>query len=273
MNAVVGFHHLGSSANRDVYWRLSVAGIGILAFAMSYCALHGFEYETFVFDPGVTLRWAVPRWGAWPVLLPGCYWLVQLLQRRGFVIPGLAAGAVAAILGTSVFAYVTETALGGNWTFFEAAYHMAPIAAGTFVLFVAVGLWRLQSSARGIADKAGGKPDETPVCLHVWKGRLQTAIDCRQIEWARAARNYVEFFVDGSSFIKRTSMAELERLLPADRFVRAHRSYLVNTRMVAGFEGGRSRPSLVMKSGSRLPVGRTYRHRVFEVLGSGSASS
>ena len=270
MNAVIDSHHLGLGADRDVYWRLFVAGAGILAFAMSYCALHGFEYETFVFDPGVTLRWAIPRWGAWPVLLPACYWLIRLSRRRASVMPGLAAAAVAAILGTSAFAYFTEIALGGSWTFFEAAYHTVPMAAGTFVLFVAVGFWLLQSSGLGIANRAGGNEDDTRVSLAVWKGRLQTAIDSRQIEWVRAARNYVEFFADGSSFVKRTSMAELERRLPTDRFLRTHRSYLVNTRMIAGLEGGKSRPSLVMKSGSRLPVGRTYRHRVFEVLRSGS---
>ena len=274
MNSVRDLHIGTVSPNRDVYWRLLIAWAGIVVAAMLYCALKGFVAESFVFEPVATLRWTITHWGAWPILLPVCYWQIRFAQGRALFSRGLAVAAMVAILGASLFAYFFDIALGGTtWTLNAATYHMAPIAAGTFVLFVAIGFWSLYPSELSESTKDSVVQDDAPVSLPVWKGQVHTVIDSRHIEWARAARNYVEFFANGNSYIMRTSMSEVEQLLPADQFLRAHRSYLVNTRLVAGLQGGKSRPSIVLRSGSRLPVGKTYKAKVFEAFGSRSIAA
>ena len=266
MNSVGDFHLGTVPQSRDVYWRLLIAWAGIVVAAMLYCALKGVVFENFVFEPGATLRWTITHWGAWPILLPVCYWQIRFAQGRALFSQGLAAAAVVAILGASLFAYFFDIALGGTWSLYSATYHMAPIAAGTFVLFVAIGFWPLYPSGLSMSTTESVVQNGDPVSLPVWKGQVHTAIDSRHIEWARAARNYVEFFANGNLYIMRTSMSEVEQMLPADQLLRAHRSYLVNTRLVAGLQGGKSRPSIVLRSGSRLPVGKTYKAKVFEAF-------
>ncbi len=238
----------------------------VFAGALLYCILHGLVAGDFAFEPGLMLRWAFVHWGAWPLLLPACFWLIRFVERRASIRLGVLLAAPAAVLGAALFAYSADTALGGSWTFTAAVYRMAPIAGGTYLLFVAAGFWILYPSLRSARTKDAPVPNDDPVSLPVWKGRVRTRISARDIEWARAARNYVEFFIDGNSFIMRTSMAELEDLLPDELFLRAHRSYLVNRDMIAGLHGGRTRPSIVVRSGSRLPVGKTYRSKVFEAI-------
>ena len=49
-------------------------------------------------------------------------------------------------------------------------------------------------------------------------------------------------------------LLELEQRLPADRFLRCHKSYLVNMDHVKRME----KTSFIMDDGRRIPIGRTY---------------
>ena len=234
---------------------------------MLYCALHGFEHEPYTFDPAVTVRWAVPRWGAWPLLLPGCYWLIQRALHRSTLAVGLGSAAMAAVFGASAFAYGAQLLLGRAPSVFEVAFHVTPQATATFALAVAAGFWLWgradAAEAVGLADDA----QNAGIVLQVSKGQLQTNIESGQIEWVRAAGNYVELFVgDGTSYLKRSSMADLERQLPAGEFARVHCSHLVRTSRIVGLKGGKSRPVLVTASGATVAVGKSYRQSVFDLV-------
>ncbi len=261
-----GRYQFTGAPPQGVYWRLVAVGFGILFASMIYCALHGFEDERFSFDPGVTLRWSVPRWGAWPLLLPACYWLMRSAHRRAMPARGLVAAAVAAVVGAVAFAYGAQAAFGRATTVFAVTYHMAPPAAATFALCVAAGFWLLRPEASSSAVRSTVDTGDVGLILPVSKGRLQTVLDVREVEWVRAAGNYVELFVDGAVYMARSSMVGLERRLPADTFLRVHRSYMVRTSDIVGLTGGRSRPILIMTSGSHVPVGKSYRSAVFDRL-------
>lgn len=254
------------------YLRLVLAWLAVLVAAVAYCTLHGLVKGEFDPEFGVTARWALVHWGAWPLLLPICFWLIRVLEARASFVVGLAVAFVAAIVGSGVFALAVDAALGGEWALLEAIYHMAPYAAGTFLLFVAVCFWLIYPALLSVRTNEAVVVEDGPTSLPVWKGQLKTTIDVDRIEWARAARNYVEFFADGHSYIVRDSMSRVEQLLSGSRFLRTHRSYLVNTDRIAGLHGGRSRPAIVVRSGSRIPVGKTYRDAVFDAVGAPSAA-
>lgn len=55
------------------------------------------------------------------------------------------------------------------------------------------------------------------------------------------------------------SLSEIERQLPPDQFCRCHNSYLVNL----GYVQEIARTELSLRSGGRLPVGRTY-YKLFQ---------
>lgn len=77
----------------------------------------------------------------------------------------------------------------------------------------------------------------------------------RQIDWIRAAGNYVELRAGGRTIVHRTSISAAERDLERHGFVRIHRSTLVRRDRIA-----RVRPQdVVLHDGTHLPVGKRYR--------------
>lgn len=75
----------------------------------------------------------------------------------------------------------------------------------------------------------------------------------------QAERDYARIHADGREYLHNASLSELERRLPAQDFLRIHRSTLVRTgavgRMVAG---AFSSLALVLADGTVARVGRTY---------------
>ncbi len=82
-----------------------------------------------------------------------------------------------------------------------------------------------------------------------------------ELDYVESAGNYLKVHVDREVYLLRETMSGLcERLDPA-RFVRIHRSFIVNThhvREVRLLPGG-SDYEIVLRSGVQLPVGRSYR--------------
>ncbi len=91
-----------------------------------------------------------------------------------------------------------------------------------------------------------------------------------EIEWIEAAGNYVRLNALGQSHLLRETLSGVEAKLPRDRFLRIHRSAIVNLETVRELEPGPHGDFVVvLKSGKRLPLSRGCRDRLEEALGTG----
>jgi len=89
------------------------------------------------------------------------------------------------------------------------------------------------------------------------------------IDWIEAAANYVKLHVGGRVYLLRETMTHLERSLDPDRFVRIHRSTIVQIDRIKLLEPLFQGDYLViLQDGARLPTSRTYRENLQELLGS-----
>ncbi len=99
------------------------------------------------------------------------------------------------------------------------------------------------------------------------RGRL-TRIDVARIEWVRAVRDYVCISVPERSYLVRETMKALEDKLDPAKFLRVHRSAIVNQTKVRELRytahGGHL---LVMESGEEIRVGRTYSPMISQRFG------
>jgi len=87
------------------------------------------------------------------------------------------------------------------------------------------------------------------------------------VEWAEAAANYVRLYTAGRCYNMREGIGDLERQLPPDKFVRIHRSVIVNVHAVAEIQGcGPGEYVVVMRDGKELPVGRSYRDHLVKFI-------
>jgi two-component system, LytTR family, response regulator len=97
-------------------------------------------------------------------------------------------------------------------------------------------------------------------------GRL-LLFDANEIEWIEAAGNYVKVHASGRPHLVRETLESVQARLGPDRFVRLHRSALVNLDSIQElvYEGA-GEISTVLKSGTRLPTSRSYRERLESAL-------
>jgi DNA-binding LytR/AlgR family response regulator len=88
-------------------------------------------------------------------------------------------------------------------------------------------------------------------------------VGAAEIEFARAAGNYVNLHVRGREYPIRSTIAELENKLDRACFVRVHRSYVVNINWIASIEpieNGDAR--LHLNNQMVIPCSRTYRNEI-----------
>jgi hypothetical protein len=134
-------------------------------------------------------------------------------------------------------------------------------------------LWllRKQGEATLLAEPDEGVPVEPvdrPERFLVRKLGKEFLLAAREIEWLQAAGNYVNLHVRGRDYPLRATMAGIEERLDPARFVRVHRSYLVNLDYLAEIEPldtGDAR--LHLRDGAKIPCSRRYRAALRELAG------
>lgn len=155
----------------------------------------------------------------------------------------------------------------GNWPkelFYEylkdwRSYALILVIVSMYRLF----LLRLQGEATLLdAPDAGPpvEPIERPERFLVKKLGKEFLLPAQEIEWLQAWGNYVNLRVRGRDYPLRSTMAGIEERLDPVRFVRVHRSYIVNIGQVEEIEPLESGDAKIkMKDGSQVPCSRRYR--------------
>lgn len=87
------------------------------------------------------------------------------------------------------------------------------------------------------------------------------------VEWVEASANYVRVHARGETYTLRETMRGMELRLPADRFLRIHRSTIVNLDRVRELQPWfRGEQVAILHDGTRLTVARSYAARIIAFL-------
>jgi DNA-binding LytR/AlgR family response regulator len=99
---------------------------------------------------------------------------------------------------------------------------------------------------------------------HVWVelGGARLRLSLSDIEWFAADGDYVCAHTAERGYLMRASLNALESTLPAARFLRIHRSTIINVDAVTRVVSNSGHLSLITCSGATLQVGRRARRRV-----------
>jgi Response regulator of the LytR/AlgR family len=89
-----------------------------------------------------------------------------------------------------------------------------------------------------------------------------------EIDWIEAAGVYVNLHAAGKEFLYRASLTDIAEKLDPQRFIRIHRSAIVNIESIVQLEpASHGEFEVVLKNGSRARVSRTYRAQLERRLG------
>lgn len=75
-------------------------------------------------------------------------------------------------------------------------------------------------------------------------------------------KEYVCFYSSDQQLVMLEALKNLEEILPKDRFMRVHKSYIVSLRAIKSLEGN----ELTIESGYRVPLGPSYREEFLRVF-------
>jgi two-component system, LytTR family, response regulator len=89
-----------------------------------------------------------------------------------------------------------------------------------------------------------------------------------QVHYLQAEDDYVRIVAEKGDFLKQSTMKYYESHLPANEFVRVHRSYLVNVSQISRVEPMEKSSHVVkLRSGEKLPVSKSGYQKLKEMLG------
>jgi len=116
-------------------------------------------------------------------------------------------------------------------------------------------------------------PGERPQRLAVRDGARVHVIPLGKLDYAEAQDDYVALHSGGKSYLKQQTIGGLEALLDPARFVRIHRSAIVNLERVARIEPyAKESRVAILADGTRLPVSRSGYARLLEAMGDSQGS-
>jgi two-component system LytT family response regulator len=111
-------------------------------------------------------------------------------------------------------------------------------------------------------------PSERPQRIVVKDGTRVQIIPLDKLDYVEAQDDYVALHSGGRTHLKQQSISSLEAALDPLRFVRVHRSAIVNLERVARIEPyGKESRIAILSDGTRLPVSRSGYARLLEAMG------
>jgi hypothetical protein len=232
------------------------AAAGLSFAAAAYCLAHGLLIDDDLNLPR-TLAWAVVSTFPWL-----CAWegLKRLSARPAQPLRSLLSATV--LIATLVVCAALEYALAKVYSadadsLAQIVYRLLPIPFGIVVV-----RWLLRPAKPARTEPAEEeRPRQSQVepVLDVPTRRGVLAVRACEIEYVKAAGNYVELITGDRTLLMRTTLQDLNAQLGAAGFVQVHRSLLVNPlHVVATRRGPRGRRLVALRSGAELPVGRQF---------------
>lgn len=149
-------------------------------------------------------------------------------------------------------------------------YLLKPFSKERFDAALAKARALLGSGAKGPdpgALAAAARPEGAPLeRIALREGARVTLLAVETVAWVKAEDDYVLIRSGGKNHLKHQTLSDLAAQLPAARFVRVHRSWVVNVGKLAAFEEGKT---AVMSDGERVPVSRAGAARLKERMRAG----
>ena len=114
---------------------------------------------------------------------------------------------------------------------------------------------------------AARPPAQYPDRIPVRDGTRVFIIPVAKLDYAEAQDDYVALVSEGKKHMKQQTIASLEAALDSTRFLRVHRSYIVNLERVARLEPyGKDSHVAVLTTGAQIPVSRAGYARLRAIL-------
>ena len=152
-------------------------------------------------------------------------------------------------------------------------YLLKPFGADRFEKALERAKARLGERTLPIEMAAARPASERPQRIVVKDGTRVHVIPLEKLDYVEAQDDYVALHSGGKTFLKQQPIGSLESALDPARFIRVHRSAIVNLERVARIEPyGKESRLAILHDGARIPVSRSSYARLLEAMGDSHGS-
>ena len=153
-------------------------------------------------------------------------------------------------------------------------YLLRPVTEERFALAFRRAIGRLGGASHEDATKqvlamldAIANPPRKLERFAVRSGESTIFVPVNEVDWIEAFQNYVRLHASPATYLLHVPMNTVEAVLDSSRFLRIHRSHIVNVRRIAQlWLITHGQYAVELKSGQRLQSGRTYSERIRRTL-------
>ncbi len=98
-------------------------------------------------------------------------------------------------------------------------------------------------------------------CLFLKKDHHYNKVFLKDILFIEADNNYSTLYTENEKYLYSVVMKKVEQQLPPELFMRTHRSFIVNTRRIDGYEGNQ-----LFIGPHRIPISKSHKENVFKLF-------
>lgn len=99
-------------------------------------------------------------------------------------------------------------------------------------------------------------PAAEPARIYIKADKKQIQLELDEVYYLESVGNYVKVWGASTYLLTARTLSSFEEQLPADTFLRIHKSYMLNKKYVHYIEGNTIR----LRNGKELPIGKSYKH-------------
>jgi len=139
-------------------------------------------------------------------------------------------------------------------------YLLKPITYGRF--YQAVEKTRERLAYKSSVGTALGQLPEQPQYIFIKQDTKLVRVDYDQITYIEAERDYSSVYLDDKRLFASMHLKLFEDILPKEKFLRIHRSYILNLSKIKSITG-----NMVEIQTNEIPIGASYREALMTMLG------
>jgi DNA-binding LytR/AlgR family response regulator len=135
-------------------------------------------------------------------------------------------------------------------------YLLKPVSFERFLM----ALDKFRQRQMGNTITSTSAPPETEQHLFIRANRKTVKLPLATIQYIESISDYLKVHTPDQTYLTKEKISVIEQKLP-EQFLRIHRSFIINTRHLKAYT-----PEIVELGGQELPISRSMRRKVMEVL-------
>lgn len=184
---------------------------------------------------------------------------IQMPELTGIQFMKIANGKYPIILTTAYDNYALD-----SYEFDVIDYLLKPISLDRFMIAANKAKERLQTPATTPASGVAPPPSAAPGYIFIKSDYKTLKVNLADILYLEGLGDYVCIHLPGKKILTLEKMKHLATTLPANNFIRVHKSYLVAIDKIDFIERNR-----IVINEQRLPIGATYKEEFWSRIGNG----